>query len=204
MWRNGAAPDCIVKCYPTRRCEIQAPLAANLGDADHPRFGVSEEHPGQAGRFVPEDQDIVILKVNLPNGLRAGRFEEPEPSVAHGGEERHQVVVNGQSESRPIVHRTATQAPIVEHEPHRPDEVQPGSGCNAQPGDVAGIWGDLRMDQRQLQAMGREIRRESGHARAMVTPTGISVAASDRACPPPGASGETLAPAPSACAAMWC
>jgi len=57
----------------------------------------------------------------------------------------------------PVVEAGASQVLVIDGKAELADQVQPGAGRRAQPGNVAGVGRDLRFDQDNMQ-----VRRSHG------------------------------------------
>jgi hypothetical protein len=164
FWLRG---DCsrldLAKRFVEDNCggggEVEAAFFGYLGDADD-SVGVGVlDFGGDAGGFAAEDQPVACREFCLPEGAVAFGGEEPDWGAFLLGEieEGFGIVVNGEAQARPIVHGAATEISVAEDEAEGADEVEFGSTGDAGAGDVAGVGGDLRLQERELEAMGLEV-----------------------------------------------
>ena len=59
--------------------------------------------------------------------------------------------VIGDIQQVPVVQPRPFQLAVVNGEAHGADEVEPGAGDGAGAGDVAGVLGDLRLDENEVE-----------------------------------------------------
>ena len=71
-----------------------------------------------------------VLRIQTERNLPARR-EEPPRACAHGCQEAIGLIVNGEFETKPVVHRTPLELVIAEHESQRADQMKLGAGGDA-------------------------------------------------------------------------
>ena len=91
----------------------------------------------------------LVEKSQIGRRHRVGEIEEC------GG-----IIVNGQAEARPIVHGAAAEISVAENEAQGTDEMKFGSAGDAGAGDVAGVGGDLWLEQGHLEAMRAKVKAD--------------------------------------------
>ena len=147
------------------RGEIEAAFFGNLGDSDDETGMRREEFFGNARGFGAEDEPVAVGEGRLPERAIALAGEEPDLAgdLLRKFKESGGVVVNGEAQSGPVVHGAAAEISVAEDEAEGADEVEFGSAGDAGAGDVAGVGGNLRLEERDLEAVRAklgEIRRQ--------------------------------------------
>ena len=149
-----------IKDYGSGGGKIEAPFFGYLGDADD-SVGVGVlDFRGNAGCFAAEDEPVCLFEFCLPERTVAFGGEEPDGRAFAFGEveEGFGIIVDGEAESGPIVHCAAAEIFVAEYEAQGTDEMKLGSAGDAGAGDVAGVGGDLRLQERELEAVGLEVK----------------------------------------------
>src|SRR4051794_34041304 len=109
--------------------------------------------------FGAEDQPIAIAKIGLPQAAGAAGTEEPEAICLRDDiEERSRVVVHRELQSRPVIHRAAFEFPIRQDKAEWPNQVKLRARRDTQAGDIAGIGGDLGLEEDDLQSVWRKVQ----------------------------------------------
>ncbi len=106
---------------------------------------------GQAPGFRPEQQHVPVLKPYLA-GRRAALGGQRE--LARGGvvpAEAGVVRVHGDVGVFTVVQPGAAQAPLIQLETERLDQMQGGAGVGGQAHDVAGVGRYFRLEQSNIQ-----------------------------------------------------
>ncbi len=155
IWRER-----FIKGDSDGRREVQTSLPRDLRNP-HGSVGMGrEEIPGDADRFAPENEPVRRGKSRVPKRFFGLAGKEPEVLAAllDGPEERGVIVVKGELEPVPIIHRAAAEIFVAQHKSKGAHEMQMRSRGHARSGDVPRVRRNLRMDQGQVQTVGQNVR----------------------------------------------
>ena len=129
-----------------------AAFGVGHGDVEPAVAGGFEEGVRKAGGFTAEGKDIAGGEPSRVVG--AGRALLDEPDAGVGGkmlEEGGPVGPAPPLEVLPVVHAGAAELAVVEIEAKGLDEVKGGLGGGAEAGDAAGVGGDFRLEEDDVE-----------------------------------------------------
>ncbi len=158
-------PQCLVQRDAGGSGKVQAALAGCLRNAQTSLRVGFQQRFGQSGCLAAKHQAITIHEVCLPIGLARFAGEKPAARSIDCREKCSVIVVDGQLQSVPVIHRAAFEISIRQDKTKRADQMQAGSAGHAEPGDVTGVWGNLRLHQRDAERVRRQIRGYRFHSR---------------------------------------
>jgi len=119
----------------------------------------AEAPPGPSGkqalrkslRFLSEHEKRVFFDGHFPERAR-GLCREKQALLGRGfPKKRFEVVMKDEVHVAPIIRPRPPQAPVGENKTQRLDQMKARSGGGAGPGDVPGILGNFRLDERYIK-----------------------------------------------------
>ena len=132
--------------------KIEAPAAGDHRNPDSLlRRYAAKDLGRQSSRFRTKDERIpgdILIQV-IPLGTLGGDGEETailETCRAIGPG-----LVNGDRGELVVVQPGPPQEPILQRKPQRLDQMQPGSGIGAETDDVAGVRGNFRLEENDIE-----------------------------------------------------
>src|ERR1700736_1846584 len=134
------------------RCEVQAPCSRFHRDRET-GVGLSiEQTLRKPPRFSAKNKIIVRLELSVPViALGFSRKQQTAGWGTRGRFECVQVFPILQIHLMPIIHACTTKLTIVYREAERFDQMQPASGCQAEPCHVPGIWRNLWFNEHNVK-----------------------------------------------------
>jgi hypothetical protein len=152
--------------------EVERPNGAEGWDPEHAVTTLGEELLGQSDALLAEDQDVPHSKIRVevaPPGLarkepRAWfRRTRRRSNRLFGGVE---VGVGLQIDEVPVVEPCSANGVFLDGKPQTSDQVQGTTRCGAKASDIAGVRGDFRLDEHDLEGAIPRWGPEAGSGRA--------------------------------------
>jgi hypothetical protein len=130
--------------------EVEAALILLHGDLELAIRVRIEEGFWEAGGFAAEEYPIGWGKSGVPVRRCGAGAGEEKVVGADGGEERFEIVVNCDLGFFDVVHAGAFEVSVGEKEAERTDKVELGRGDGAEARDVAGVLGNLWINESEF------------------------------------------------------